>query len=164
MDDRDHAAGIALVAVSHGDLGAWRGLPAGLDRTIVEQAIGPGGQEGSGSLGGLPLRFRMHPATVAALFGLTVWYEDDETVAIEVLKPALPAPLKEVLGEPEAIEPSVFGSGRVQFIYAGRRLTGHVSEISEEVAALCLYRPMSLDAYRSSPFARVRSERIAWPR
>jgi hypothetical protein len=145
-----------------GDLRGWHGLDEGCDRASAEAALGPSeaGPDGSGMLGGVPTAFRRYPPAPAVPDGVVVWLEEDWVVAVELMQPVLPEPIAAQLGPPEARERSGLASFHSQWIYAGRGLTAHVDDVSEDVRRLYGYAPTTVEDFLASPIASVETRRI----
>lgn len=150
----------ALRALAAGDLAGWHGLPAGLDDAALASALGPGGEETSGLLGGLPAAHRTYPPSAGAPFGVKAWFDGEDAVALEIREPPLIAPLDEQLGAPEAEAPSRLGSSYRQQVYGSRGLALHVSRITDEVRRLYAVPAGDADEFLASPLAFVEQRRI----
>lgn len=151
---------VALKALAAGDLASWHGLPAGLGDATLEAALGAGGEETSGRLGGLPAVYRTYPAAAGAPSGVTAWFEGDDAVALEIRDPPLTAPLDEQLGAPEAEAPSGLGTSYRQQVYGTRGLALHVSGVTDEVRRLYAFSPGDAGEFLASPLGRVQQRRI----
>ena len=80
-----------LRALADGDLAAFHGLPAGLERAALDEALGEPGPEESGMLGGQPAVNRTYPPRDGAPFGIKAWLEGDAVAALEIREPPLRA-------------------------------------------------------------------------
>lgn len=166
-DTRDHptnASGCtgALRALASGDLRHWHGLEDDCGRANAEAAFGPSeaGPDGSAMLAYELTAFRRYPPKPVAPYGIVVWFEGDEVVLVEIVQPALAEPLAEQIGPPEATADSGLAAFHSQRIYAGRGLTAHVHDMTDEVLRLYAYRPMTVAAFLASGLAGVETRRI----
>ena len=148
------------------DLAAGRysefdGLPRGLTRPAVAEALGPafaGPQSDQPAAD--DARTAWYGPTDGAPIGLTVTFYDDLATKVEVVAPQPARPIEEQLGPADSVVESLLGTTRDQWIWPGRGLTAHVNRISGDVDYLYAYRSMSLDEYLESSLARMSSTRI----
>jgi hypothetical protein len=138
----------SLRALAGGRWSDWNGLVVFPPADIVEQALGPSldTAERSGMLGGSPTFFRRYPPTVGAPRGITVWFEDDTAVTIEI-QDAVPA--DEDVDQPDAILESEFGPKWRQEVYASRGLVLHRRD--DTIALLYGIAPCTVDDWKSDP-------------
>jgi hypothetical protein len=138
-----------LRALAAGRWARWRGLVTLPGEAVVEQALGrPLDDEArSGMLGGSPTFFRRYPATDGAPQGITVWFEDELAVAVEIWEPVGTA--GSPLGPPDATIESAFGRAWGQELYPLRGLVLH--RRGDEVALLYGLRPFTLDEWMADP-------------
>jgi hypothetical protein len=139
----------SLRALVEGKWSDWTGLVVFPSEDIVEQALGPSVDTTarSGMLGGSPTFFRRYPPAAGAPRGVTVWFEDDTAVAIEIDDP-IPAD-GDVLDRPEATLDSQFGPEWRQEVYASRGLVLHRRD--DDVALLYGIGPCTVDDWMSDP-------------
>ena len=156
------AAVTALRAFSRGDLGAWWGLPSDCTRADAEAALGPSEppEDIGGVLAGGPCVYRAYAPGAGTPLGVAVWFAGDAAVVIETRSPRLAVGLGKALGAPEAVEPSKLGSSRVQWVYAARGLTAHVTSGTGEIFWLYGYTPCAVEDFLAAPLARVELRRI----
>lgn len=150
----------ALRGLAAGDYRAWHGLPDGCTTDDAAAALGP--QERGdlvGNLGGSPARYRIHPASAGAPYGLYIYDVDDNVVLISTHDARPARPITEQLGEPEAREPSQMPGFKTQWIWASRGLTLHVDDVTGAVAWLYAYRPMTVDDFHRSWMSGVEIHR-----
>jgi len=150
----------AIRALADGDLAAFHGLPAGLERAALDEALGEPGPEESGMLGGQPAVNRTYPPRDGAPFGVKAWLEGDAVAVLEIREPPLRAPVGEQLGEPEAKAPSGLGPSYEQRVYGSRGLVLHVSGVTGEVRRLYAVAPQPADQLLAGPLGRVEERRI----
>lgn len=149
----------ALRALADGRYGDWHGLDASCTTADATSTLGAGGVDQTGSLGGSPTRYRIHPASVGAPHGLYVYDVSDKLVHVST-HGAVPArPPAEQLGEPEARDISRMPGFKTQWIWASRGLTLHIDDGTGAVAWLYAYRPMTLDEFRASWISKVEIRR-----
>jgi hypothetical protein len=91
--------------------------------------------------------------------GGMLWLEGDRILAIELYKPALTQPLADILGPAEEIAVSNLRSSGLQWIYASRGLTAHLSG-SGALFRIYAYPATTLKEYRESWISRVQIRRI----
>ncbi len=150
---------LALRALGAGDYAGWHGLTASCTTADAVAALGPGSGDRSGSPGGSPTRYRIHPPSVGAPHGLNV-YDVQDRIVLVITHDAVPARGPEAqLGAPEARLPSRMPGFKTQWIWASRGLTLHVDDTGGEVAWLYAYAPSTVDAFKTSWMARVEIHR-----
>lgn len=150
---------VALRGLGAGDYTGWTGLTAACTTADAAAALGAGGPDMSGSPGGSPTRYRVHPASAGAPYGLQV-YDVQDRVVLVTTHDAVPArALLSQLGEPEAKVPSRMPGFKTMWIWASRGLTLHVDDKSGAVAWLYAYAPMTVDEFRASWMAKVEIHR-----
>lgn len=152
--------GAAVTALADGRLAGWHGLPPDLDDRALEAALGPGGEEVSAMLGGLPAVNRTYPPGAGAPFGVKAWFEGAHVIALEIREPPLRDPIESQLGAPEAEAPSGLGPGYRVHVYGARGLALHVSAVTGEVRRLYAFAASSAEDHLASPLGRVRERRI----
>lgn len=147
----------SLRDLAEGRLGSWSGLSEDCRRADAEAAVGPSeeGDDGVGDLGGQMTAFRAYPGTDFAPFGLLVWYEGEEILALQINQPNVKGNPEGLLGPPEGREQSQLKAFHEQWIYASRGLSLHVHEGTGEVFRLYAFPPMSVEAYLESLLSRV---------
>lgn len=145
----NEAARDSLRALAAGRWSEWNGLVVFPPADIVEQALGPSldPAERSGMLGGSPTFFRRYPPTVGAPRGITVWFEEDTAVTIEI-QDAIPAD-RDVLDRPDSTIESRFGPEWRQEVYASRGLVLHRRD--DTIALLYGIAPCTVDDWKSDP-------------
>lgn len=153
------ACATALRALATGDYGGWSGLAADCTTDDAEAALGAGGADQTGFPGGSPTRYRTHPASAGAPFGLQV-YDVDGRIVLVTTHDAVPAGKPEaLLGPPEAKAPSRMPGFATMWIWASRGLTLHIDDRSGKVTWLYAYAPMTAEAFRASWMAKVEMHR-----
>ncbi|MFQ5768512.1 MAG: hypothetical protein ACE5ID_11105 [Acidobacteriota bacterium] len=153
----------SLSRFAEGELQLFTGLPPGCERSLAEQALGPSEEEtdGVGWLAGQLTTFRRYPPRGFAPQGVIVWLHQHEIAALQINQPDLPVTkLEEILGSPEATEPSGLHSFTKQWIYASRGLTVHLRPSTSEVFRLYGYRPMTVEEFLNSPLSQVSIRRV----
>jgi hypothetical protein len=152
----------ALRQLAEGKLGRWRSLTAHCSRAHAEKALGPAtGEDRVDGFAGLDTPYRTYPATAAAPEGIVVWFSDQRIVLVCVGHPTLAEPLETSLRSPEAQEPSLLGSGQMQWIYASRGIVVHAWGTNTTTPfRLYAFQPTSVAAFRKSPLSRVYIHRI----
>jgi hypothetical protein len=145
------ACAIALRGLAAGDYAAWHGLSDACTTADATAALGAhDGIDRTGFPGGSPTRYRVYPSSAGAPSGLHV-YDVDDRIVLVIAGPAQPAhPLVDLLGEPDAKDPSQMPGFKTMWTWAARGLTLHVDDDSGEVAWLYAYAPMTLEAFRAS--------------
>jgi hypothetical protein len=110
-------------------------------------------------LGGALTEFRRFPPTSFAPYGIVVWVEEGEIIAVEIVEPHLPAPIQDQLGAPEAETPSALAAFHTQLIYATRGLALHVHQFRSTVFRLYAFAPTTVADFLASPLAGVATQR-----
>lgn len=150
----------ALRDLAAGDYHAWHGLSE--QCTTADATAGLGNHDGAertGFPGGSPTRYRHYPASAGAPQGLDVYDVEDRLVLVSTHGARPARSLVDMLGEPDAKDPSRLPGFKTMWIWAGRGLTLHVDDGSDEVAWLYAYPPMTLDGFRASWLATVEIHR-----
>jgi hypothetical protein len=142
----------ALRKALRGELAGWRGLPEDCTPADLEALSSGGGEPGAGRLSGMPVTFRDyegHPGL------LRVWFDDDDRAfLVWADHPALTRPSEQILsemGEPDARlddAPSRI-PGAVQWVWASRGVTAYVDLFGDGIRGLALFRPGSVEYYRT---------------
>jgi hypothetical protein len=155
----------ALRALARGAYADWHGLPAGLPRAVLDEALGgpDTAQDQSGRLAGMPATYRIYPPAEGAPFGVQAWFAGDVVATLEIREPPLTAPLDELLGEPDTRVPSGLGGSYTQWVYAGRGLAVHVNRISGQALRLYAFPACPVDTFLAHPLSRVERRRIPRP-
>lgn len=141
----------ALRGLATGDYAAWHGLTDACTTADAVAALGPhDGVDRTGFPGGSPTRYRTYPVSAGAPQGLNVYDVEDRLVLVITAAARPAAPLVDLLGEPDAKDPSQMPGFKTMWTWAGRGLTLHVDDDTGEVAWLYAYAPMTLEAFRAS--------------
>jgi hypothetical protein len=145
----------AIRAFAGGRFAAWRGLPEGADRALVTQALGQplAEEDAPRRLGTWAGGSRSYPGRVEA------WFDGDFVILLQVDWPPLERPLEEALGPPEAVAPSLLGSGREQLIWASRGLAAHRSTVDGGVATVFGFTPTTVEDFLQGALASIESHR-----
>lgn len=142
----------ALTAIADGDLSRWRGLPA-CSRADVAAALG--GRADDPSRPGEFGYSTLYAARGAAPYGVTVWFDGDRAMLVQINLPALAKSVGDQLGAPEATADSRLGELIEQRVFASRGLTAHVQEWDGKAIRIYGYAPMTAQAFLASPWATV---------
>ena len=145
----NEAVGGSLRALTAGKWSDWNGLVVFPPEDIVAHALGQSVDTTarSGMLGGSPTFFRRYPPAVGAPRGITVWFEEDTAVTIEI-HDAVEADADD-LDRPDATLESEFGPKWRQDVYASRGLVLHRRD--DAVALLYGIAPCTVDDWMSDP-------------
>lgn len=147
----------AISALANGTLAGWRGVPDGCTRTDVEKVLSLVTREANESspYSG-PLTYAPTPG---AANGLTVHYAVGAVEYITVVEPQFKQPIEEMLGEPEGRLPSHLEGASEQWVYPGLGLAFHMKSGEPGVSWLYVFRPTTLEGFRTSMLSRVRTLR-----
>jgi len=152
----------ALRRVVHNTMGDWQGLPP-CNRETAERTFGPSpdGPDGAAAPGGRAMFFRNYsdPHDLAP-HGVTVWFEADAAVALQINSPALGASPEAVFGQPETKLRSDLAPTLQQWVYPERGLALHVHPRKDLAKRLYGFAPMTLAEYEESWLSRVAMRRI----
>jgi hypothetical protein len=145
----------AIRAFAEGRFGEWHGLPEGADRALVTEALGEplASEDAPRRLGTWAGGSRSYPGRVDA------WFDGDLVMFLQVEWPAVEGTLEDVLGAPEAVALSRWGSGREQLVWASRGLAAHRSTVDGGVAAVFGFTPMAVEDFLESALASIESRR-----
>jgi len=160
--ERQQDCPAALRALAQGRLDEWPGLQPTCHREHVQEAFGPSlsAVDSFGQLGGSPTAYRRYSSTPGAPLGLITWFVEDQVVLVRIQDPVLGRSLEEMLGAPEAVEPSRLRAYHNQWIYAGRGLVAHVSKGDGMVSWLYGFRPSTTAEFLDSWLCRVERRRF----
>lgn len=158
MTQGDDVAAVAALAA--GDLAAWHGLPAALDGERLEDALGPGGEETSGMLGGEAATYRTYPPAEGAPFGVRAWFAGSAVVALEIREPPLREPLEHQLGGADLTAASGLGPSYDQHVYGARGLALHVGRRNGLVRMLYAFASADPEQFLAGPIGQVEVRRI----
>jgi hypothetical protein len=150
---------VALRELAAGEYDGWPGLTNACTTADAVAALGPGGADMTGFSGGSPTRYRSHPKSAAAPYGLDVYDVQDRIVYVVAHDLVAKRPPEEMLGPPEHEQRSEMPGFKTMWIWASRGLTLHVDNDTGKVAWLYAYAPMTVDAFRSSWMAKVEIHR-----
>ena len=131
-----------LAALAAGDLVRWRG-GAGCTRGDVERVLGRPTRSGPGFEEFPPQR------ATAQVIDVILAPGDDALIAIAIGAPRLVRPWRDVLGPPEAQEPSHHFDDAVQYVYPSRGIAVHEVR-SGELIGVVGFAPMTLEAFDAS--------------
>lgn len=151
-----------LRALATGHWSAWAGLPSRLSTVAVTEQLGepldpaPHG----GVFGGAPAMLRRWPPSPGAPRGLTVWFEGDVAVGVQV-EGAARAQEDGALPEPDLDEESGLGATVHQLVWATRGLVLHTRGGGEarEAALLLGLAPLTVAAWERDPLRHWGAER-----
>jgi hypothetical protein len=161
-DTQSTACAAALAALAAGRWEEWHGLGPACTRAAAEAGLGDTGDgpDGSGSLAGSPVSFRVYPPAPAAPHGVQLWLEGDRIVLVQINSPVLERDVEQVLGPPDSVLISHLGPRQRQWVYAGRGLTLHRHEATGEPRRLYGYAPTTAEEFAGSWLAAVDQRRV----
>jgi len=157
------SGGTDLRALTEGRWSAWDGLTGAPSVTDVEEQLGPSldPEPHGGMFGGSPALLRRWGPTAGAPRGLTVWFEGDTAVGVQV-EGAVHAEDDGPLPDPDRTEDSGLGGSVRQYVWAGRGFVVHAREeagTAREAALLLGLAPLTLEAWDRDPLRHWGAER-----
>lgn len=119
-----------VAALADGRWSAWRGLTTTTAAQAMETQLGPAldTEPKGGVFGGSPTMFRRWPPRPGAPQGLTVWFEGDLVVGIDVPSAARNAEDADLPAADADLDSRVSGHHR-QWVWAARGLVLHVTDV-----------------------------------
>lgn len=152
-----------VTALATGHWSTWPGLPAGLTAEQVAAALGDplDATAHGGTFGGSPTMFRRWGPTAGAPRGLTVWFEGEVAVGVQV-EGAVRAEDDGELPAPDTEEESGLGVTARQYLWAARGLVLHTrgeGAAATEADLLLGLAPTTPEAWQRDPLRHWRAER-----
>jgi hypothetical protein len=154
-----HALHASLSALQAGDLAAWHPLPE--SATAADLAAAAPSAEPvveNRLLLGQPASSVQVPGGRGSPFGVVVWLQHGHVTLVEVREPVLTPALTDALGPPELTLPSGLAPIGEQMCWPSVVLTVH-RQADDRLLMLYGYAPMSPEAMRDAPLARVSAHR-----
>lgn len=150
-------------ALAEGRWSAWSGITGPQTGADVEAQLGTSLDESphGGVFGGAPALLRRWPPSPGAPRGLTVWFEGDVVVGVQV-EGASRAQDDGPLPDPDLDEDSGLGATVRQLLWGGRGLVVHTRDDASaprEATLLLGLAPVTPDAWRQDPLRHWGAER-----